>query len=143
MLFDMADTLYVVTELTFPSLRNAHRMMAFLSGREVVPHVQVIANRFDARHGAIDEASGHGRIDERTAMKALSQPISWKIPNAYVTVRDAQDRGVPIAMQESPYTRAIVQMARAACGKPPIAKKLTQRMFNLFGMRRPTDTMVA
>jgi pilus assembly protein CpaE len=137
MLFEMADTLYLVTELTFPSLRNAHRMISFLSAREMIPHVQVVANRFDSRHGTIDEAGGHGKIDEASAMKALGRPISWRIPNAYVAVRDAQDRGVPVAMEDSPYTRAVVRMARAACGKPPVVEKITQRVFNLFGSRRP------
>jgi Flp pilus assembly CpaE family ATPase len=96
--------------------------------------VQVVANRFDSRHGRTDEASTHGKIDEASAMKALTLPVSWKIPNAYVAVRDAQDRGVPVAV-DSPYTRAIVQMARTACGKPPNATSKPRRAFGLFSLR--------
>jgi Flp pilus assembly CpaE family ATPase len=138
-LFDIADTLYLVTEMTFPSLRNAHRIISFLSAGDRSGHVQVVANRFDSRHGRIDEAGGHGKIDEASATKALTRPVSWRIPNAYVAVRDSQDRGVPVAMQDSPYTRAVVQMARTACGKPPALVRKTGWASNIFGLRRPAN----
>jgi pilus assembly protein CpaE len=136
MLFEMADTLYLVTEMTFPSLRNAHRMISFLSARDESAHVQVVANRYDSQHGRTDEAGSHGKIDEASAVKALSRPVSWKIPNAYAAVRDAQDRGVPVAMQDSPYTRAVVRMATVACGKSLTVVNKTSRTFNFFGLRR-------
>jgi pilus assembly protein CpaE len=120
MLFEMADTLYLVTEMTFASLRNANRMVSFLSARGGSRHLEVVANRFNSRHGKIDEAS---------ATKALMQPVSWRIPNAYAAIRAAQDCGVPLAMEDSPYTRVVVQMARAACGKPLADVKKTSRWF--------------
>jgi Flp pilus assembly CpaE family ATPase len=61
--------------------------------------------------------------------------VDWKIPNAYTAVRTAQDSGVPVAMEDSPYTRAVAQMARAACGKPLTAAKKASQGFNLFGLR--------
>jgi len=125
-LFAMADTLYLVTEMTFASLRNANRMIYFLSARGGNRHLEVVANRFNSRHGQIDEAS---------ATKALTQPISWRIPNAYIAVRAAQDCGVPLATADSPYTRVIVQMARAACGSPLAGAKKTSRWFQPFGPR--------
>ena len=69
-------------------------------------------------------------------MKALSRLVSWKIPNAYAAVRDAQDCGVPVAMQDSPYTRAVVRMATVACGKSLTVVNKTSRTFNFFGLRR-------
>ena len=125
-LFGIADTLYLVTELTFSSLRNARRLVAFLSARDGCRHLKVVANRFNARYGNIDWDS---------ATKALTRPVDWKIPNAYVAVRAAQDTGIPIAMKDSTYTRAVTQMARAACGKPTAAAKKAKQGFNLFGMR--------
>jgi hypothetical protein len=86
----------------------------------------VVANRFNARYGNIDKDS---------ATKALTRPVEWKIPNAYAAVRAAQDSGIPIAMNDSPYTRAVSQMARAACGKPLTAAKKASQGFNLFGLR--------
>jgi pilus assembly protein CpaE len=129
--FGMADTLYLVTEMTFASLRNAHRLIAFLSARDGCRHLQVVANRFNARHGNIDGDS---------ATNALTRPVDWKIPNAYTAVRTAQDSGVPIAVNDSPYTRAVAQMAKAACGKPLTAAKKVSQGFNLFGLRGLPDT---
>ncbi len=127
-LFGIADTLYLVTEMTFASLRNAHRMISYLDATDRNRHLEVVVNRFNSRHGAIGEDS---------AVKALARPVSWRIPNVYAIVRAAQDSGVPLAMGDSAYTRAIVQMARAACGAPLTApkKKKASHGFNPFGMR--------
>jgi pilus assembly protein CpaE len=133
-LFGMADTLYLVTEMTFSSLRNAHRLISFLSAREGCRHLKVVANRFNARYG---------NIDANSATKALTQPVDWKVPNAYAAVRTAEDSGIPIAMTDSPYTRAVTQMARAACGKPLTAARKAGQGFNLFGLRglpNPAET---
>jgi Flp pilus assembly CpaE family ATPase len=92
----------------------------------------VIANRFNARHGNIDGDS---------ATNALTRRVDWKIPNAYTAVRTAQDSGIPIAENDSPYTRAVAQMARAACGKPLTAPKKAGQGFNLFGLRGLPDTV--
>jgi hypothetical protein len=70
----------------------------------------------------------------------LTRPVDWKIPNAYTAVRTAQDSGVPVAMEDSPYTRAVAQMARAACGKPLAGAKKASQGFNLFGLRGLPDT---
>jgi pilus assembly protein CpaE len=129
-LFGIADTVYLVTEMTFASLRNAHRLISFLSARDGCRHLKVVANRSNARHGNIDGAS---------AANALTRPVDWKIPNAYAAVRIAQDSGVPIAMTDSPYSRAVTQMARAACGKPLTAAKKASQGFNLFGLRGLPD----
>jgi len=129
-LFGMADTLYLVTEMTFASLRNAHRLLAFLSAKDGRRHLEVVSNRYNARYG---------NIDGNSATKALTRPVDWKLPNAYAAIRAAQDSGVPIAMTDSPYTRAITQMAKAACGKSLTATKKASQGFNLFGLRGMRD----
>jgi hypothetical protein len=101
-------------------------LISFLSARDGCRHLKVVANRFNARYGNIDGAS---------ATKALTRPVDWKIPNAYTAVRAAQDSGIPIAMNDSPYTRAVAQMASAACGKPLTAARKASPGFNLFGLR--------
>ena len=125
-LFGMADTLYVVTEMTFASLRNAHRLIAYLSARDGTRHLEVVANRFNSRHG---------KIDENSATKALTQPVSWRIPNANAAVCAAQDTGVPLATEDSAYTRVFMRMARAACGKSLLGTKNVSQGFNFFGLR--------
>jgi pilus assembly protein CpaE len=125
-LFLEADKLYLITEMTFPSLRNAHRLISFLSARDGSRALEVVLNRFNSRHG---------EIDEKSATKALGRPINWRIPNAWAAARAAQDSGVPLAMEDSPVTRALVRMARAACGKPLIPEKKASTGFSFFGSR--------
>jgi len=130
MLFTLATTLYLVTETTFPALRNAHRLISYLTAKEGSRQLDVIVNRFNSRHSKIDESS---------ATKALTRPVSWRIPNAYAAVRAAQDNGIPLALESSPFTRVVVQMARAACGKGLAVKSETSRGFDLFGLRGLLD----
>jgi pilus assembly protein CpaE len=133
-LFEMADTVYLVTELTFPALRNSHRLIEFLSARDGSRGLQVILNRFNSRH--VD-------IDEKSATKAIGRPINWKIPNCYSAARSSQDSGIPLAMGDSPITRALVQMAREACGKPLTVEKKAAKGFSFFGSKalsEPVET---
>lgn len=125
-LFEMAATIYLVTETNFPALRNARRLIAFLSATDRSRELQVVLNRFNSRLGGIDENS---------ATKALAQPVNWRIPNSYEAARAAQDAGVPLAMEDSPITRTLVQMARSACGKPLDTGKKTANGFSLFGFK--------
>jgi pilus assembly protein CpaE len=124
--FEVADTLYLVTEMTFPALRNAHRIVSFLTEKDKSRGLEVVMNRFASRHGGIDENS---------ATKALGRPINWKIPNSYAAARTAQDSGVPLAMENSPISRVLVQMARAACGKPLSTKKEAGKGLSFFRSR--------
>jgi Flp pilus assembly CpaE family ATPase len=63
--FEIADTLYLVTEMTFPALRNAHRISRFFpQGME--PGLEVVMNRFNSRHGGIDENSATKALGGRS-----------------------------------------------------------------------------
>jgi len=125
-LFEMADKLYLVTEMTFPALRNAHRMIGYLSARDDARQLEVVVNRSNPRIC---------KIDEQSAAKALTRPVKWKVPDAYAAVRAAQDSGVPLIMENLPITRVLVQMARAACGKPLHPEKKASKGLDLFGLR--------
>ncbi len=129
-LFEMADKLYLVTELTLPSLRNAHRLISYMATSDGGRRLEVVVNRFNSRHGDIDENS---------AVKAMGRPVNWRIPNGYAAARAAQDNGVPLATESSPITKALVQMARAACGKPPVIQKKTGNSFSFFGSKGMTE----
>jgi len=121
-LFEKADRLYLVTELSFPSLRNANRMISFLSARDGDRRLEVILNRFDSRHPG---------IDEEHARKAMGRAIDWKIPSDETAARHARDKGVPLALSNCPLGQPLVQMAKAACGKPIVAGK--RKMSDAFG----------
>jgi pilus assembly protein CpaE len=131
-LFEMADRIYIVTELTLPALRNAHRLISHLSADDGSRRTDVVVNRFNSRNGDIDEAS---------AVKAIGRSISWRIPNAYAAARAAQDNGVPLAMQNSPITKTLVQMARTACGKTVRTEKKSGGAFSFFSSKPLAETV--
>jgi len=122
-LLDMADTVYLVTEVSIPALRNARRLMSFMAARERNPHVEVILNRFNAREI---------EIDENSATKALARPVDWKIPNDFMSVRTAENTGVPLAMKDSPISRVMHKMAVKATGRPARAEKKSKSLRGLF-----------
>ena len=109
-LFEMADTIYLVTEMTFPALRNAHRMIAFLS----------------ARDGSRRTGGGAQPVQfaPRRASTKTAPPRRWpgRSTGGFRTVtrrrgprRTAASRW---RWRIRPITQALVQMARSACGKP-------------------------
>lgn len=123
-MFRVADVLYLVAEMNFPSLRNGHRLVSFLAREDASRGLEVIINRFNSRNGD---------IDENNATKALGRPINWRIPNCFAEARAAQDTGVPLAMANSPITRVLSQMAKSACGKPFTSVAPTRKGFSFFG----------
>jgi pilus assembly protein CpaE len=129
-IFEMADKIYLVAELTLPALRNAHRLITHLAEGDGGSRVEVVVNRFNSRHTEIDEAS---------ATKAIGRPVTWRIPNAYAAARAAQDNGIPLALENSPITKALVQMARAACGKPAAPIKKSGSAFSFFGSKQVAE----
>jgi pilus assembly protein CpaE len=121
-LFDAATAVYLVTQVGVPDLRNANRLIArYFSGANA-KKLEVVLNRFHARNTEIDDAS---------ITKALTHPPKWKVPNDYSAARKAQNSGVPIATEDSPISRALREMAWAACGQTGRQEK--KKRFGLFG----------
>jgi pilus assembly protein CpaE len=118
-----ADTIYVVVQMSIPSLRNARRMMSYAAHMDRSPRIQVVLNRFDACE--ID-------IREENAIKALARPADWKVPNDFAAVRDAQNSGVPLALENSPISEVLNRMAKSACGKPFETEKQRKKFLGLF-----------
>jgi pilus assembly protein CpaE len=120
-LLDLGASAYLVTQVSISELRNSNRLISefFNSG---AGKLEVVLNRFTPRSLS---------IDEENITKALTKPINWKVPNDYPAVRRAQDAATPLALDDSPISRVIRQMARAACNwSPPKDKK---KRFSLFG----------
>jgi pilus assembly protein CpaE len=112
-LFEIADRIYLVTQADIPALRNAQRLISHIQETNPAANrLEVVLNRYDPRKIEIDE----GRI-----VKALSLPLKWKIPNDYFGVRRSLNTGAPLALENSPVSRAVYAMAREACGKQPDA----------------------
>jgi pilus assembly protein CpaE len=119
-LFEDSAIVYLVTQVGVSELRNANRMIShFFSHR--IHTLQIVLNRYAPR------ALG---FDEEHITKALTRPAGWKIPDDYATARRTQSTATPLALEDSPISRAIHQMARAACGMPEVHEK--KRRFSFF-----------
>jgi pilus assembly protein CpaE len=85
-----SNKLFIVSEMTVPSLRQAKGMVAAIRERlGDGPQPQVIINRFEQRMFE----TGLKRTDIE---QALGQDFAGTIPNNYRLVREAIDRGVPL-----------------------------------------------
>ncbi len=122
LLFELADSIYVVSQADVPGLRNAQRYVSQLQ-RFGEGKVRLVLNRYDPRKH---------EISEENIAKAVGAPVSWRIPNDYAAVRRSQNTGVPLALGESPVARTLRQMAREACGKP--ASGTGKKGLRLFGL---------
>jgi pilus assembly protein CpaE len=111
--FDESAILYLITQVGVSELRNANRLISqlfYTRGHRL----QIVLNRFTPV-GLL--------FDEEQITKALTKPASWKIPDDYATARRTKNTVNPVALQDTPISRVIRQMARTACGLPANPKK--------------------
>jgi pilus assembly protein CpaE len=121
MLFHQNANLYLVTQVGIPELRNSNRLIHQFS-QEDSPKLEIVINRY--------EPGGQG-FPEEQVKQALTRPADWKVPNSYAAVRKMQNTATPLAMEDSPISRLIRQMARGACGKADVPEK--KKKFSFFG----------
>jgi pilus assembly protein CpaE len=105
-LFDPDSLVYLVTDVGVSELRNANRIVSELFPA-TRPKLEVILNRF---------APTTLGMDEEHITRALTRPAQWRIPEDKATVREMQNTATPLASRDTPVSRAIRQLARAACG---------------------------
>ena len=118
-LIDKATTIYLVSQVSIPALRNANRLITqVIKGDN--SKIEVVINRATGRY--LD-------IDEEHITKALTKPPAWKVPNDYPTARRNQNTATPLSLEDSPVSRVIRQMAVAATGA---AVKPEKKRFSLF-----------
>jgi Flp pilus assembly CpaE family ATPase len=120
-LFDPDAVVYLVTDVGVSELRNANRIISelFSAGR---PKLEIILNRYTP------SALG---VDEDQIARALTRPAQWRIPEDKATVRELQNTATPLTTSDSPVSRAIRQMARAAFGLAAEPEK-RKRVLGLF-----------
>jgi len=85
-----SDKLYVVADMTVPSIRNSQRLVEAVSeriGKQATP--SVIVNRMDYRKNS----SG---LNANDVEQALGENFVCGVPNNYRLVRDAVDRGMTL-----------------------------------------------
>ena len=119
---ELADAIYLVSQINVPSLRNAKRVISHL--QNTMPdgrRLEVVLNRYDGRKM---------EISQENIEKTLSAPVKWKVPNDYASVHRSQNTGTPLMSENSTISKVLVQMAKAACGKVDESPK---KRFSLFG----------
>jgi len=118
-LFEETSSLYLITQVGVSELRNANRLITqFFSARS--RKLQIVLNRYTPQALL---------FDEKQIAKALTRPAQWKIPDDYANARRTQNTAKPVALQDSPISKVIRQMARTACGLPANPEK---KGFSLF-----------
>jgi pilus assembly protein CpaE len=104
-LFQQDALIYLVSQVGISELRNSNRLVSELFMKPS-PKLEIVLNRFSSSMG----------IDEEHITKALTRRAQWKIPEDSSTARKMQNAATPLALGDSPISRAIRQMAKAACG---------------------------
>jgi pilus assembly protein CpaE len=120
-LFDVADKVYLVSQVSVADLRNAHLLVQGYFAKDDRANLEVVLNRFGAHVGEIDA----GSIE-----KALTVAPSWKIPSDFHGVREAQNTGTALVSRDGPVARVLTAMAKTACGKSGAENR--KRKFGLF-----------
>ena len=69
-------------------------------------------------------------FDEDHITKALTMSPHFRIPDDYAAAHRTQNTATAIALEDSPISRAIRQMAKAACGVRDESER--KRRFGLF-----------
>lgn len=106
---ELADVVYMVLEADVPTLRNAQRLLTHFHGLNgSAPRLELVLNRLGAKD----------HLNESQVAKTLGVAVNWRIPNDYLRVNDALNRGVPVADNNSPVDAALGEIARDLCGKP-------------------------
>jgi pilus assembly protein CpaE len=120
-LFQPDAIVYLISPVGISELRNSNRLISELFATDF-PKLEIVLNRF---------SSSSLGIDEDHITKALTRPAQWKIPEDNATARKMQNAATPLALTDSPISRVIKQMARAACGLSAEPEK-KKRIMGLF-----------
>ena len=101
---ELADQIFVVTQLDLPCLRNVVRINQFLDEHELGDKVRIVVNRV----GLSDT-----QISLNKALDTIGREVFWQIPNDYAAIIESRNNGVPL-QTESPkakITKTINQLA--------------------------------
>jgi pilus assembly protein CpaE len=123
-LFGESAIVYLITQVGVSELRNSNRLITqFFATRG--RRLQIVLNRYTP-HALL--------FDDQQITKALTRPALWKIPDDYATARRIHCKAIPIALEDTPISNVIRQMARTACGLPANPDK--KKGFSFFGRKK-------
>jgi pilus assembly protein CpaE len=122
MLFGIATTVYLVSQVSVADLRNANRFVTRYFGGPEGQKLEIVLNRYNPQNI---------EIDDDAITKALTRPPKWRVHNDFVAARRAQNTGIPLASEKNHIARVIANMANVASGQPLVPEK--KKRFGLFG----------
>ena len=101
---ELADQIFIVTQLDLPCLRNVVRINQFLEERDFASKVRVIVNRVGL---------GETQISLNKALDTIGREVFWQVPNDYASIIESRNNGVPLQMEfpKAKITKAIQQLA--------------------------------
>jgi pilus assembly protein CpaE len=119
-LYKDAANIYMVLQPSISELRNANRFVGQFP-KDSDCKLQVVVNRYTNSFHA---------MDERTISNAIGRLVDWKIPNDFRTAFRTQSTATPLALENTPISKALQQMARSACGmqEDPIRRRKVLQM---------------
>jgi pilus assembly protein CpaE len=120
-LFDAAEKVYLVSQVSVVDLRNAHLLIQSHFQKDERRKLEVVLNRYGLRAGEIDADS---------IERALTVTPNWKVPSDFHALRQAQNTATALVSRDGPVARVFTAMAKAACGKT--ANEVRKRRFSLF-----------
>lgn len=103
---EMSDVVLITFIMSLPGIKTIQRYLNYLDSiRYEKNKVKLVANRYMKK--------GDIKIEE--AEKVLNHPISWHIPNEYVSAMASINKGVPLSVSEpkSKLNLAIKELANA------------------------------
>jgi pilus assembly protein CpaE len=120
-LFDAAEKVYLVSQVSVSDLRNARLLIEGHFQDADRRKLELVLNRYGLRTGEIDAES---------IQKALTVAPNWRVPSDFPAARQAQNTATALVSKDGPVSRALIAMAKAACGKT--ANESRKRRFGLF-----------
>lgn len=103
--FRRSDKVFVVTDMSVPSLRNTVRLYNLISKLNIpLDKIEIIVNRF-IKGGALSL----GEIE-----KNFEKPVYWLVPNDFSDIVSSINRGVPIIKLSpgSPFSKNVGQFVK-------------------------------
>jgi pilus assembly protein CpaE len=106
--FDLSDRVLLLTQLTFPAVRNTTLYLDLLRRLEIdMDKVLLMVNRYHNKY----------ELSLEDLERTVGQQAFWVIPNDYKTVSAALDNGEPVVARapRSKVSRNIDKLAETLC----------------------------
>ena len=103
--FRRSDKVFVVTDMSVPSLRNTVRICKLIGKLDIpIEKIEIIVNRF-IKGGALSL----GEIE-----KNFDKPVYWLVPNDFSDIVSSINRGIPLIKMSpgAPFSKNVGQFVK-------------------------------